>query len=265
MTTDDTPLPAPPSAHDAVLLLAKSAFAAAPHQDMQRLAALSEGLGGAPVVRFAFTEQGTPSLREALAGLVEAKVGSVLLIPLMLPMEPSFYNWLTKTLKRWRAVNPRPWPALSIAASPTSSTLMAQLIEDLAATSQDLDLSPPARPATEGSLVPAQKRRVLVCQGGPCSSAGADAIWGHLRNEQERQKLRVTGDGVMTAKSTCLGPCNLAPVLQVFPEGTYYGGVTEEAVDRIIADHLLGGRVVEDFAYHPTGRKQRLRHLPEQN
>ncbi|CAN7626615.1 hypothetical protein LJR007_001197 [Aminobacter sp. LjRoot7] len=66
----------------------------------------------------------------------------------------------------------------------------------------------------------------------------------------------------MTAKSTCLGPCNLAPVLQVFPEGTYYGGVTEAAVDRIVTEHLLGGAVVDDFAYQPTGRKQVLRPAP---
>lgn len=259
--------PAPgqtPAPRRAVLLVAKSAFAAAPHQDMQRLALLAEGLGGADIVRFAFTEQGTPSLREALLDLVGEEAGHVLLIPLMLPMEPSFHNWLTKSLKRWRAADDRPWPTLSIAASPVSSSLMVRLIEDLAATAQDVDLSPSTRPAPEGSMVPAQKRRVLVCQGGPCNAAGADTIWGHLRNQQERRKLRVTGDGVMTAKSTCLGPCNLAPVLQVFPEGTYYGGVTEDAVDRIVTEHLLAGRIVEDFAYHPTGRKQRLRPLPEQ-
>lgn len=250
---------------EAVLLLTKSAFAAAPHQDMQRLATLAEGITEARIVRFAFTEQGTPSLREALLDLVEEQVSRILIVPLMLPMEPSFHNWLTKTLKRWRTADHRHWPALAIAGSPTSSALMGRLFEDLVATAQDIDLSPSARPAPEGSLVPAQKRRVLVCQGGPCNSAGADTVWGHLRNQQERQKLRVTGDGVMTAKSTCLGPCNLAPVLQVFPEGTYYGGVTETAVDRIIAEHLLGGRVAEDFAYHATGRKQRLRHLPEQN
>ena len=246
-----------------MLLVAKSAFAAAPHQDMQRLTALADGLGGASIVRFAFTEQGTPSLREALLDLVAENVGGIVLVPLMLPMEPSFHIWLTKTLKRWRATDPRPWPSLSIAASPVSSALVARLIEDLVERSQALDLSPSARPPAEGSLVPAQRRRVLVCQGGPCNSAGADSLWGHLRNQQERQKLRVAGDGTMTAKSTCLGPCNLAPVLQVFPEGTYYGGVTEHAIDRIIAEHLLGGQVVEDFAYQPTGRKQRLRHFAE--
>ena len=63
----------------------------------------------------------------------------------------------------------------------------------------------------------------------------------------------------MTAKTSCLGPCGLAPVLQVWPEGTMYGGVDEGAVDRIIDNHLLGGGIVEALAYAPTGAKQRLR------
>lgn len=265
MTDNNLPTHREPSAPDAVLLVAKSAFAAAPHQDMQRLALQAGRLCGAQTIRIAFTEQGTPSFREALFELIDEDVGHILIIPLMLPLEPSFHNWMTKTLKRWRAGDVRQWPSLSVTAGPSSSSLMARLLEDLAETAQPLDLAEPIRSLGEGSLVPAQKRRVLVCQGSPCNSAGADVIWGHLRNQQERQKLRVAGEGTMTAKSTCLGPCNLAPVLQVFPEGTYYGGVTEEAVDRIVAEHLLGGRVVDDFAYHATDRKQRLRNLSEQH
>ncbi len=72
-------------------------------------------------------------------------------------------------------------------------------------------------PALEGSVVPAQRRRVLVCQGGPCIRAGAEMIWGHLRNEQKRLSLRTAGDGTMSAKTSCLGPCSLAPVLEVWP------------------------------------------------
>lgn len=211
------------------------------------------------VVRFAFTEQGRPSLREALSDLLDEDLDTIAIIPLVLPMEPSFHIWLTKSLKRWKASDERPWPALSISKDIASIPMMTGLLKELLVTTEVLDVPPGKSPALEGSIVPAQKRRVLVCQGGPCNSAGADTIWGHLRNQQERRKLRTAGDGTMTAKSTCLGPCNLAPVLQVFPEGTYYGGVTEEAVDRIIAEHLLAGHVVEDFAYHPTGRKQRLR------
>jgi (2Fe-2S) ferredoxin len=246
-------------------LIAKSAFAASPHLEMRRLADLVAALQPDAALRFAFTEQGTPSLREALSALLDEDVDNVVIVPLVLPMEPSFHIWLTKSLKRWKASDERPWPALSIASDFASSALMAPLIGNLLETSEELNVPSGKTPTMEGSLVPPQKRRVLVCTGGACNSAGADVIWNHLRNQQERRKLRVTGDGTMTAKSTCLGPCNLAPVLQVFPEGTYYGGVTEEAVDRIITEHLLGGHAVEDFAYRPTGRKQRLRTRSDQN
>lgn len=243
----------------AVLLIAKSAFAAAPHADMAAIAAQVVARHPDADVRFAFTEQGMPSLREALASLVDQAFMRVAIVPLVLPMEPGFHTWLRKAVRRWRSEDGRPWPEITLAGHIGQSPMMADLVAGLLSTARPLDLADDPKALIEGSLVPAQKRRVLVCHGGPCSAAGAGALWCHLRNQQERQKLRASGDGTMTAKSTCLGPCNLGPVLQVFPEGTYYGGVTETAIDRIITEHLLGGCIVEAFAYRPTGRKQRLR------
>lgn len=243
----------------AVLLIAKSAFAAAPHADMARLAGVIAEHRSHAVVRYAFTEQGTPSFRDVLLALVGEGCTHVSIVPLILPMEPGFQIWMERVIRRWRSEDDRPWPDMAITKHIAASPVMATLLNDLVASATSFDLTSDPKPLSEGSLVPAQKHRVLVCQGAPCNAAGAEAIWCHLRNEQQRLKLRTAGDGTMTAKSTCLGPCNLAPVVQVFPEGTYYGGVTEAAIDRIITEHLLGATVVEDFAYHPTGRKQRRR------
>lgn len=245
----------------AVVLLAKSAFAAAPMQEMRRLAGrIQRQRGPDERVVFAFSEQGTPALRDVMLELRDSGFREIVIVPLVIPLEPSFHLWLGRTLQRWLRDAPGAWPAIRISAPPEEAPglddLVGALIDD---GSTRPAVTMPAKPLPEASLVPAQKRRVLVCQGGPCNAAGADVIWGHLRNEQERRKLRIVGDGVMTAKSTCLGPCNLAPVLQVFPEGTYYGGVTEAGIDRIIDEHLLGGRVVATLAYAPTGRKQSLR------
>ena len=244
----------------AVLLVARSAFAAAPHREMAWIATRAGRLPGVDRADFCFIEQGTPSLLERLLELRREGLAEITLVPLMLPIEPGFRNWLVRCLRRWQGEVPGRWPRLSIASGPAESPALETLLESVL-TDERVEIIPePGRPlAVEGSIVPAQKRRVLVCAGRACNEAGADAIWGHLRNCQERRKLRVTGDGVMTAKSTCLGPCSLAPVLQVFPEGTYYGGVTEAAIDAIVEEHLLGGRVVEKHAYPPTGRKQRLR------
>jgi (2Fe-2S) ferredoxin len=177
-------------------------------------------------------------------------------------MEPSFKVWVTKAVDRWRAAsgNGAAWPAIRLAPPPVTVAPFAAMVgEMVAAALAGEPLAPPAKLPAEATLVPAQKYRVLVCMGGPCNNAGATAVWNHFRREQDRLQLRTTGPGVMSCKTSGLGPCELAPVVQVFPEATYYGGVDEAAVDRIVAEHLQGGRVVADFAYTPTGKKQSLR------
>lgn len=246
--------------HRAVVLLGKSAFASAPVADMQRLARLLEDRHADITVTFGFSEQGNPSLRETLLDLRARGISDIVILPLLVPLEPSLRRWLAAALLRWQSEQPGGWPRIRIGQAPGESPLFADFLDTLIADARE---RPPidagSAPRTTGSLVPAQKRRVLVCQGPDCHAKGASALWGHLRNVQERLKLRTVGAGTMTAMSTCLGPCSLAPVLQVFPEGTYYGGVTEAAIDRIAGEHLRDGHVVEAFAYHPTGKKQTLR------
>lgn len=252
---DQKPAPVPVT----VLLLARSAITAPPLKEMERLRAALAMRPGVHEAGFAFSEQGSPSLRHAIDKLVAAGCDRLVILPMLIPAEPNFQAWLTRTLTRWRFRDERPWPAIEIAALlPDEASLASLLDAALAAERSELPLSS-AKATPEGSLVPAQKRRVLVCMGGPCNVAGAEVIWGHFRNEQDRLGLRTAGEGCMSAKTSCLGPCNLAPVVQVWPEGTYYGGVDEAAVDRIIADHVLRGEPATDHAYESTGRKQFLR------
>ena len=239
-----------------VLLLARSATAAQPVREMERWTSALAELPGVSSASFAFSEEGVPSLRDGLRALVEANDQPIVVVPMVLPSEPSFENWLRRTIQRWQAADARSWPEIRVAGFPGAQPQMQDVLAACVATSAPVE---PGKPAGDGSIVPAQKRRVLVCLGGPCNAAGAAPIWGHLRNEQKRLSLRTTGDGTMSAKTSCLGPCSLAPVLQVWPEGTLYGGVDEAGVDRIVQDHLLGGRIVEALAYHPTGVKQKLR------
>lgn len=99
-------------------------------------------------------------------------------------------------------------------------------------------------PASDGARVP---------------DAGAKLVWGHLRNIQRARNLRAEGPGVMTCKTICLGPCALGPVLQVWPDATWCGGVDEAGIERIVDEHLLGGRPVAGLAYTPQPGKQWLR------
>lgn len=245
----------------ALILLAKSAITAQPLAEMAALAEAAERRLPGTAAFVAFSEQGTPSLRDRLRELTARGFVEIRIVPVLLPMEPSFAVWIRKAVTRWQAEMSAPRPIVRVAGGPSACPVgMMALVDDLLAAAANAErITPPDQPKDEGAIVPAQKYRVLVCAGGPCNDAGSAVLWGHLRNEQDRLKLRTSGDGMMSCKTTCLGPCNLAPVVQVWPDGTVYGGVDEAGIDRIIADHLGHGRLVADLAYDATGKKQRLR------
>lgn len=241
------------------LVVAKSRIGAAPLAAMSRFTQIVASQPGIDHATFAFTEQGLPALRDVLDALAPADIDELLVLPLLMPAEPAYRLFLARTISRWRADNNPQWSSVRIGAAPEDCAEFAEVLSAMLASCGTAAPLQADMKATTGSVVAAAKCRVLVCEGGPCHAVGAAALWGHLRNEQERLDLRNVGRGMMSAQTSCLGPCSLAPVVQVWPEGTVYGGVNEAALDRIIQFHVIDGVVVEEFAYPASGKKQTLR------
>ncbi len=52
---------------------------------------------------------------------------------------------------------------------------------------------------------------------------------------------------VQPIQTSCLGRCNVGPVMLVEPGHFMYVGLTKEKVDRIIDEHILGGNAVNEY------------------
>lgn len=101
--------------------------------------------------------------------------------------------------------------------------------------------------------MPIPEKFVFVCinQRDPehprpsCIGNGAGDVFNALREEQGRRLLT----GVKVVATGCLEACMVGPVIGVFPDNVWYGGVTEADVPALMA-HLEGG---EPAAYLQIG------------
>jgi (2Fe-2S) ferredoxin len=97
------------------------------------------------------------------------------------------------------------------------------------------------------SHVPEHARHVFICTGPRCTQRGAQQLWKTLRRHLLAHDRVETPGGVLLTRTHCQFPCNLGPVLTVYPDACWYGVHSDEHVQRLVEQHLLGGEVVDDL------------------
>jgi len=95
-------------------------------------------------------------------------------------------------------------------------------------------------------------RHVFLCIGDACCTCEAGAAaWEALKKALKDRNLSL-GHGPLAcyrSKVQCLRVCSGGPVAVVYPEGTWYAGLTAERIPRFVDEHLVNGRPIEEWIF----------------
>jgi (2Fe-2S) ferredoxin len=123
-----------------------------------------------------------------------------------------------------------------------------------------MDNLEPQRKMAEKLLIGQYHRHVFLCIGEECCSkeAGAES-WEVLKDELKRRNLSLaTGpQACYRTKAQCLRVCQGGPIAVVYPEGTYYAGLTADRIPRFVEEHLVNNQPIEEwiFARNPLSEE----------
>lgn len=105
------------------------------------------------------------------------------------------------------------------------------------------------------------ERHIFLCadQTLPkcCSKAASLEAWDYLKKRLKQLNLDQPTDHksslIFRTKANCLRVCSNGPIMVIYPDGVWYRNTTPEVIEQIIEQHIIGNKVVKEYAFliHP--------------
>lgn len=94
---------------------------------------------------------------------------------------------------------------------------------------------------------------LLVCGGTGCQASGSSEVVETFKKELEKEGLE---NEVQVITTGCFGFCEKGPIVKISPDNVFYVEVTPEKAIKIVQEHIIKGRVVEDYLYKEPETKE---------
>jgi (2Fe-2S) ferredoxin len=94
------------------------------------------------------------------------------------------------------------------------------------------------------------RRHVFLCTGPNCCTPemGLES-WEALKQLLKEKGLLTGPNACYRTKVGCLRICQDGPTMLVYPEGTWYHGMTPERVERFVQEHLVEGKPIVEWIF----------------
>ena len=113
-----------------------------------------------------------------------------------------------------------------------------------------MDIPEQLRQAAEKVGIGAYKRHAFLCTGpNCCTPEDGQAAWEALKGQIKEHNLGAGPNACYRSKVGCLRICCHGPTMVVYPEGTWYHGMTAERIPQFIQEHLVENRPIAAWTF----------------